>query len=113
MIYISNITDQKYRASVAESSYVLPPDHKGEGPMSGSDTTLVYKLLEEIRRVVADAIHAGHCLQTGRCASVIARQFPNAELTPSAITDLIIQAAIEARVPIEISKPAAASGGTS
>ena len=61
---------------------------------------------EEIRRVVADAIQGtGACLPAGHCASVIARAFPSCELTADQIADEIVEAAIRARINVEISKP--------
>ena len=71
------------------------------------DYRIVQTLIsEEIRRVVADVIQdAGSCLQAGRCASAIARAYPNCGMTPDQIAEEIVQAAIRARVNVEMSKP--------
>jgi late competence protein required for DNA uptake (superfamily II DNA/RNA helicase) len=61
---------------------------------------------EEIRRIVADAIQGrGTCLRAARCASLIARAFPNCGLTADQIANEIIEAAIHAGINVEISKP--------
>jgi hypothetical protein len=63
-------------------------------------------ILEEIRRVVANTIQdAGSCLRAGQCASVIARAYPNCGMTPDQIAEEIVQAAIRARVNVEMSRP--------
>jgi hypothetical protein len=69
---------------------------------------IVYQLIvEEIRRVVADAIERKECLAVGRRASLIQRAYPNSGLSSDEICNEILAAAISARVPVEMSKPEA------
>ncbi|HEX2146409.1 MAG TPA: hypothetical protein VHG11_02000 [Pseudorhizobium sp.] len=82
--------------------------------MSGADQTLVHTLIsEEVRRLVAESIEDGGCLPTARCAARIARAYPNAGLSPAEIADRIIEAAVHARISVEICRPALHSGAAS
>jgi len=75
--------------------------------MRSADYRIVRTLvLEEIRRVVAAAIQdAGRCLRASRCAVAIARAYPNSGMSADDIAEAIVEAAIRARVNVEISRP--------
>ncbi len=61
---------------------------------------------EEIWRIVSDAAETGSRLSLARTAQKIASDFPTAELSPVAITDALVFAAIEAGVAFETRLPA-------
>ena len=76
--------------------------------MPGADQIRVRGLVsEEIRRLVAESIEDQGCLPAGRCAALIARAYPNCGLTPAEIADQIIEAAVHARITVEMSGPPA------
>ena len=58
-----------------------------------------------IRRIVADAIENGHCLRAGPCAAAIARAYPGCGMSPAEIAERIVEAAVHARVTVEMSRP--------
>jgi hypothetical protein len=77
--------------------------------MSGADQTLIQTLIsEEIRSLVAESIENGACLPAGHCASAIARAYPNCGMSPSDIADQIVEAAVCARIAVEMSRPSTA-----
>jgi hypothetical protein len=74
--------------------------------MFSPDLRFVHTLvLEEIRRVVAHAILTGVFVRAGRCAAKISQAYPNSGMTADELADEIVEAAIRARVNVEISKP--------
>ena len=74
--------------------------------MSRSDQEALVNLVsEEIRRIIADAIQSGECLDTGRHATRVATAYPGSGLSPEGIADELVRAAIQAGVPVEMSRP--------
>jgi hypothetical protein len=74
--------------------------------MTNVDQSLLFTLIwEEIRRTVADAIESGYCLRAGPSAAAIARAYPGCGMSPSEIAERIVEAAVHARVAVEISRP--------
>ena len=74
--------------------------------MTNVDQSLLFTLIwEEIRRIVADAIENGHCLRAGPCAAAIARAYPGCGMSPAEIAERIVEAAVHARVTVEMSRP--------
>jgi hypothetical protein len=63
---------------------------------------------DEVRRVIAEAIKDRDCVYADHSALRIARSNPHSGITEGEIAELIVQAAIQARVPVEMSKPAVA-----
>ena len=62
---------------------------------------------EEIRRSIADAILRADWIRTRYDAVQIARAHATSGISPQEVADELIQAAIHAGVPVEISRPAA------
>lgn len=74
--------------------------------MTNVDQSLLFTLIwEEIRRTVADAIENGHCLLAGPSAAAIARAYPGCGMSPAEIAERIVEAAVHARVAVEMSRP--------
>ncbi len=76
--------------------------------MSSADQSLIHTLIaEEIRRLVAESIENGSCLPAGQSAAALSRAYPNCGLAPDYIAEQIIEAAVRARVAVELSRPEA------
>ncbi|MYZ49950.1 hypothetical protein [Propylenella binzhouense] len=63
------------------------------------------QLLEEVRRIVAEAIESGEVLQVGPAAKRIASAHADADISETAIADLLMHAGVRAAVPLEIEFP--------
>ena len=61
-------------------------------------------VVEEIRRIVADAIRQGRIVKTGRHAPELLRAYPNCGLTVDQIVNELGAAAACAGVPVELSR---------
>ena len=64
---------------------------------------------DEIRRVIADAIKDGDSVDAAGKASIIAQAYPNCGLTTAQIAERLIEAAVAARVALQLRKPSFAS----
>ena len=74
--------------------------------MTNAERRLVRSLVsEEIRRLVADFTEHRGCLQAGRYAAQIARAYPSSGMSSDQIADDIIEAAVRARIVVEMSRP--------
>ena len=62
-------------------------------------------LVEEIRRIVADAITERRIVKTGRHAPDLLRAYPNCGLDSDQVVNEIGAAAACAGVPVELSRP--------
>jgi len=94
-------------ASVAERREALPP-FEGRNLVPHRRDKL--SVAEEIRRVIADAIKDGGCVDAAVNASIIARAYPRCGLTTAQITERVIEAAVAARVALQLSKRSFANG---
>ena len=59
-------------------------------------------LAEDIRRVVAEAIRQGSMLRVAETARALASAHPEEGLCANAVADMLMEAGIQARVPLEI-----------
>lgn len=64
---------------------------------------------EEVRRVIARAIRDGSVLQTGPVAIDITHSFPACGLSTAQIAEQLVEAAVRAGVPLELSTPTVAN----
>lgn len=64
---------------------------------------------DEIRRVIADAIKDGGCVDAASSTSIIAQPHPECGLTTAQIAERLIGAAVAARVALQPSGPSFAS----
>ncbi|MCT8266399.1 hypothetical protein NYQ83_03860 [Afifella sp. JA880] len=62
-------------------------------------------VFEEIRRVVAEAIESGICVDTGRQAERIDRIWPQSGLSADDIASALSEAAVSARITVKMSRP--------
>ena len=57
---------------------------------------------EAIREIIAQAVRTDELLRVAEVSSQLARSYPNSGYSTDAIAEMIIQAGVSARIPLEI-----------